>query len=367
MTPPTAPRSTTALAVEESVRQCIAGGTWRSYSGPNLERLADWFRSTLGPSHVRFCSSGTLGVELALRSLHLRSDDEVLLCGYDYPGNFRAVEDIGARVALCNPSPALRWSLDIDVLEQSVAPETKAIVVSHLHGELAPMQRIVPWARQRGIAVIEDACQAMGAMLHGRPVGGWGDLAVFSFGGSKLVSAGRGGAVLTSNALLAQRLTRFCEKGNDAFAMSELQAAAIVPQCERLAADHRTRARSAQQLFQVLSRFQWLRLPRIEEMDAEAAYYKLGMLCDFGAIDAERERILLKWKERALQVGEGFPGFANRSRKRYRSIDSIELSGIVAASTIVIHHAHLLDPFTGEVSVTCIIEAFEELDKEFQA
>ncbi|AMV32541.1 L-glutamine:2-deoxy-scyllo-inosose aminotransferase [Pirellula sp. SH-Sr6A] len=367
MTHPPAPRSLTALAVEESVRQCIASGTWRCYSGPNLERLAKWFCSTLGHRHVRFCSSGTLGIELALRSLHLRPDEEVLLCGYDYPGNFRAVEDSGARVVLSNPSPALQWSLDIDVLEQSVASETKAIIVSHLHGELAPVQRIVPWAHQRGITVIEDACQATGAMLQGRPIGSWGDLAVFSFGGSKLVSAGRGGVVLTSNDLLAQRMTCFCEKGNDAFAMSELQAAAIVPQCERLATDHRTRQQSAQQLWQTLSKFHWLRLPRMDEMDAEAAYYKLGMLCDFDAIDRDRERILTKWQEGALQVGKGFPGFASRSRKRYRSVDSMERSGSVAASTIVIHHAHLLDPLTGEVSVRRIIDAFEELEKEFQA
>ncbi len=212
MSDPKSPRSLTALAVEESVHRCLAGGHWRNYSGPSLEMLTDWFRSNLRHPYVRFCSSGTIGVELALRSLHLQPGDEVLLCGYDYPGNFRVIEDCHAKVVLCKPSKSQIWSPDIESFEQSVAPATRAIIVSHLHGELASMDRIVPWARDRGIVVIEDACQAIGGTLQNRPVGSWGDLSVFSFGGSKLVSAGRGGVVLTSNPLLAQRMTRYSDK-----------------------------------------------------------------------------------------------------------------------------------------------------------
>jgi dTDP-4-amino-4,6-dideoxygalactose transaminase len=370
MSDPKSPRSLTALAVEESVHRCLAGGHWRNYSGPSLEMLTDWFKSNLRQPYVRFCSSGTIGVELALRSLHLQPGDEVLLCGYDYPGNFRVIEDCHAKVVLCEPSKSQIWSPDIESLEQSVAPATRAIIVSHLHGELATMDRIVPWARDRGIVVIEDACQAIGGTLQNRPVGSWGDLSVFSFGGSKLVSAGRGGVVLTSNPLFAQRMTRYSEKGNDAFAISELQAAALVPQCERLKDDHSIRSRNAEKFLREVSQFEWLRAPRARTHTDCAythtdspAYYKLGLLCDFDSISMDRERALWTWKERGIVVGEGFPGFANRSRKRFRSHDSLEATGRLAASTIVFHHSHLLDPLTGESSVDRVLDAIAGLAK----
>lgn len=363
MSDPTAPRSLTALAVNESVHRCLADGHWRNYSGPSLDRLSAWFQSHLGQPFVRFCSSGTLGVELALRSLHLRSGDEVLLCGYDYPGNFRAIEDCNAKVVLSNPAKSHLWSLDTDTIEQSVAPETRAMIVSHLHGELAPMDRIMPWARERGIVVIEDACQAMGGILQNRPVGSWGDLSVFSFGGSKLVSAGRGGAVLTSNPLFAQRMTRYCEKGNDAFAISELQAAALVPQCERLQQDHSIRACNAEKLIREISPFEWIRVPPGSTTENSPAFYKLGLLCDFATVSMDRERVLRNWKEQGIAVGEGFPGFANRSCKRFRSNESLDATARLAASTIVFHHSHLLDPLTGESSVDRVVEAIAGLPK----
>lgn len=363
MSDPTAPRSLTALAVEESVNRCLAAGHWRSYSGPSLENLAAWFQSNLGYPHVRFCSSGTLGVELALRSLHLRPGDEVLLCGYDYPGNFRVIEDCNLKVGLCNPAKSHLWSLDTDALEQCVAPETRAVIVSHLHGELAPMDRIIPWARDRGIFVIEDACQALGGTLQNRPVGSWGDLSVFSFGGSKLVSAGRGGVVLTSNPLFAQRMTRYCEKGNDAFAISEFQAAVLVPQCERLQEDHLIRSRNAENLIREVSQFEWLRVPSVGTRASSPAFYKMGLLFDFDSFPLDRESVLLNWQEQGIAVGEGFPGFAKRSRKRFRSNDSLDAIARLAASTVVFHHSHLLDPLTGESSVDRVVEAIARLAK----
>lgn len=363
MSDPPIPRSLTASAVEDSVSRCLADGHWRNYSGPNLEELTGWFQAYFGTPFVRFCSSGTLGVELALRSLHLRSGDEVLLCGYDYPGNFRTIEDCDAMVALCNPAKSHLWSLDIDALEQAVAPQTRAIVVSHLHGELAPVDRIMPWARDRGIIVIEDACQAMGGILQNRPIGSWGDLSVFSFGGSKLVSAGRGGAVVTSNALYAQRMTRYCEKGNDAFAISELQAAALLPQCTRLQEDHSIRLRNAEKFISQVSHFDWLRAPAINTNENSPAFYKLGLICDFDSLSTDRERVLWNWKEKGIAVGEGFPGFANRSRKRFRSMESLDSTARAAASTIVFHHSHLLDPLTGETSVDRIVEAIAGIAK----
>ena len=111
----------------------------------------------------------------------------------------------------------------------------RAVIVSHLHGGLAAMPEIRAWADLRGVAVVEDACQVPGARIAGRLAGTWGDVGVLSFGGSKLLSAGRGGALLTDRSDVVQRIKIYSERGNQAYPLSELQAAVLLPQLESLA------------------------------------------------------------------------------------------------------------------------------------
>ena len=96
-------------------------------------------------------------------------------------------------------------NLDIELIEQAITPATRCILVSHLHGGLVPMRALTALAAARGIPVIEDACQVPGAMIEGRTAGSWGEIGTLSFGGSKLLTAGRGGAVMTSSPQIAQR------------------------------------------------------------------------------------------------------------------------------------------------------------------
>ncbi len=96
------------------------------------------------------------------------------------------------------------------------------------------MSRVVNIAHEHGLAVIEDACQMPGALIEGRKAGTWGDIGVISFGGSKLLSAGRGGALLTSSPEIKQRVQIYCQRGNHAYPLSELQATVLLPQLERL-------------------------------------------------------------------------------------------------------------------------------------
>src|SRR5262245_65998516 len=91
-------------------------------------------------------------------------------------------------------------------MDAPITPATRAIVVSHLHGGLAPMSRVMKFAAgRRSLSVIEDAAQASGAHVEGRMAGTWGDVGILSFGGWKLITAGRGGALLTRRAGVFQR------------------------------------------------------------------------------------------------------------------------------------------------------------------
>jgi perosamine synthetase len=163
--------------VRAALDAAYADGSWGRYHGPNCQRLRAALAEYHGVEHVTLCCSGTIAVELALRGLKVGPDDEVLLAGYDFAGNFRAIEAVGARPALVDIEPAT-WCLDVERLEAAIAPETRAVIVSHLHGGLVPMRRLMHIAAARGIAVVEDACQAPGAIIDGRRAGTWGDAGV---------------------------------------------------------------------------------------------------------------------------------------------------------------------------------------------
>src|SRR5688572_9745921 len=198
-------------------------GSWGRYDGPHGRRMMERLQAMHRAAEVLLCSSGTIAVELALRGLKIGAGDEVILAGYDFPGNFRAIEAVGARPVLIDVAQD-RWTLAPYMLAAAVSPQTKAVIVSHLHGDLADVETIGAIARELQLKVVEDACQVPGAIIERKPAGSLGDVSVLSFGGSKLLTAGRGGAVLTSQAEIVQRIRVFTSRGNEAFPLSELQA-----------------------------------------------------------------------------------------------------------------------------------------------
>jgi perosamine synthetase len=363
---------TTSDAVTDSVQELLANGTWRAYDGPYSEQLKAWLSKMIGMEHVRLCCSGTFAIEIALRGLKFQRGDEVILSAYDFPGNFRSVEDVGAQVVLCDPSVDHGWVLTPEALESVISPACKGLVVSHLHGQLAPMKRIMEWARSSGIRVVEDACQAHGAIVDGRPVGSWGDVGVFSYGGSKLISAGRGGAVVTNDPLIAQRMTVYCDRGNNAFPLSEIQAAMILAQYERLEQDHDSRLSAARTLLEKLRHFPWLCFPY--DINRELlAFYKLGLMVrplnserQLEAFASLRSQVLNGLLSQQVEAGEGFRGFSSRPPKRYRVPKPLHQSPLIAARTILIHHSMLLNPQTGLDACDRVIEAMVNIDKELQ-
>jgi perosamine synthetase len=333
--PPTWP------VADEDVRAALlaayADGSWGRYHGPHCDRLIAALAEYHALDHVTLCCSGTIAVELALRGLKIGPGDEVLLAGYDFAGNFRAIEAVGARPALVDINPAT-WCLDVDLLESAIEPETRAVIFSHLHGGLVPMRRLMKIAAARGIAVVEDACQAPGAIIDGRRAGTWGDAGVLSFGGSKLLTAGRGGAVLTRSAEVQQRIKVFAERGNDAFALSELQAAVLLPQLAKLDARNATRRERARQLLTQLADVSLLSPVQVADPPNEPAFYKIAWL-----VASDRERFIAAAQREGLAIDAGFRGFATRGSKRCRHATSLEHSLAAVERTVVLHHPELLE------------------------
>jgi dTDP-4-amino-4,6-dideoxygalactose transaminase len=332
--------------VDDDIRLALdaawADGSWGRYHGPHTERLASLLAARHDVAHVTLCCSGTMGVELALRGLAIGPGDEVLLGGYDFPGNFRAIEATGARPALIDVG-ANSCLVDVERIAASARPEMRAIVVSHLHGMLVDMPRVMEIARRHHLAVVEDACQVPGATIAGRAAGSWGDVGVLSFGGSKLLSAGRGGALLMSDAQMQQRIKVFSHRGNQAFPLSELQAAVLMPQLARLDERNRRRAAAVERLLGQTTEIASLAPMTNRTENSNPVYYKLAWRYEPpAAAGAPIDEFLAALRAEGAPVDGGFRGFSGRSERRCRKAGTLEHSRRAAESTILLHHPLLL-------------------------
>jgi dTDP-4-amino-4,6-dideoxygalactose transaminase len=204
-----------------------------------------------------------------------------------------------------------------------------------------------------------------------------------SFGGSKLIASGRGGAVITNDSRFAQRMTVFCERGNDAFALSELQAAVILPQYKYLAIDHELRLMAATTLMAQLTKFEWLSSGPLQGMK-QPGFYKLGIMVRDSLWNSARAReilqdntgsslvsqmdarefVLRSLSADKLEIGPGFKGFVRRSANRCRQPVALTNSRVAAERTLVLHHSHLLDPQTGLSSIDQVVAAFQSIHRE---
>jgi perosamine synthetase len=335
--------------VRAALERAYADGTWGRYHGPHCERLKTLLGELCGVSQTWLCSSGTVAVELALRGLKISAGHEVVLAAYDFPGNFRAIEAVGARPVLVDLAPGT-WTLDVEQARIAINDNTRAIIVSHLHGSLADMKQLRQIADGSRIAVVEDACQVPGAMVASRSAGSWGDCGVLSFGGSKLLTAGRGGAVVTNREDVLQRIKIHCERGNDAYPLSELQAAVLTPQIPKLAEQNAQRLNAVKRLLRDCKQAAGMTPIAAAKNSDQPAFYKVPWLltgnsddCSGNQFERLRSQFTTAVRAEGVALDEGFRGFARRGQERCRIVGDLANARQAAASTVMLHHPVLLE------------------------
>jgi dTDP-4-amino-4,6-dideoxygalactose transaminase len=192
-----------ALTEEIARRVAEVFATGRFVMGAAVEAFEKDFAAAMKVKHAIGVSSGTDALLVALMALGVKPGDEVITS----PFTFFASAGVVARL---NATPVFvdieseSFNLDPSKLEAAITPRTKAIQPVHLYGQIADMDPIREIATRRGIPILEDACQAVGATYGGKPAGGLGTLAAFSFYPTKnLGAAGDAGAVTTDDDALA--------------------------------------------------------------------------------------------------------------------------------------------------------------------
>jgi len=332
-------------AIREVFAAMLQDGSWGRYHGPHCDQLRDDLAEFHDVEHVILTSSGTSAVELALRSAKVEPGDEVILAAYDYKANFANVISLGATPVLVDTLPGVPV-LDPDQLPAAVTATTKAIVCSHLHGSFAPMDQITKFAGQHGLPVIEDACQSTGGMLDGRMAGSIGDVGVLSFGGSKLMTAGRGGAVLTNDAALAQRIRLYTQRGNDAYPLSEMQAAVLLPQLKQLSKRNQQRLKAVEVFLSELSNrpITSAVAPAVDVSSSTVpAFYKLALRFDDAGGLMTRDELAAAARAAGVALDPGFPSLHKiHAKRRFRAVGDLPSATALHDQLLILHHPVLL-------------------------
>jgi len=201
-----------------------------------------------GVPHAVGVTSGTAAIFLALVGCGVGAGDEVLVPDVTFVATANAVTMTGARPVLVD---VRREDLGIDPAAASAAitPRTRAIVPVHVSGRACDMEGVMALAARHGLAVVEDAAEALGSRWRGRALGAVGRAGCFSFSANKTVTAGQGGMIVTADAALHQRLRELKDQGRPVrgtggddehptlgfnFKLTNLQAAVALAQMETL-------------------------------------------------------------------------------------------------------------------------------------
>jgi dTDP-4-amino-4,6-dideoxygalactose transaminase len=234
-----------------------------------------------GVAHAVGVGSGTDALRLALSALGVGPGDEVITPAFSFVASATTIMMAGATPVFADIDPDT-YNVDVRAVARAITPRTRAIMPVHLYGCPAPVDELVALARERGLAVIEDAAQAIGATLHGRPIGSWGDAACLSFYPTKNLGAcGDAGMVVTDRADVADRLRRLRHHGDGGryrhvelgycSRLDEMQAAVLRVKLRRLAGWTEARRRIAARYHDALAGLS-IRLP-VEPAGARHIYH----------------------------------------------------------------------------------------------
>jgi perosamine synthetase len=260
----------------ELVASALASG--QLAQGERVREFEERFAEFVGAPHAIATSSGTTAIHLALLALDIGPGDEVITVAFTFIASASPILHVGARPVFVDVEPTT-YTMDPALLEAAITPRTRAIMPVSLYGHPANMPEILEIAERHGIPVIEDACQAHGALLAGRRCGSWG-LGVFSFYPTKNMTSGEGGMVTTSDAKLAEMVRLLRQHGMSVryhhdllgynFRMTDIHASIGLAQLTKLpAANERRRAIASRYTRELVGV-----LPPYERPDAQPVYHQ---------------------------------------------------------------------------------------------
>lgn len=257
--------------IELAMRRVMKSG--RFIGGAEVERFESAFATYCGAEHMVGVGNGLDALSLTLRAWGIGPGDEVVTPAHTFIATALAIEAVGATAVLVDVE-AGTGLIDVDRAAEAITSRTRALLPVHLYGHPADMDGLRGVLGNRDVPILEDAAQAHGARYKGRPCGGLGDAAAFSFYPTKNLGAlGDGGGVVTGDPLCANRVRRLANYGSAAKYVHEifggnsrldpLHAAVLSVKLERLDAWNQRRRDLAALYLEGLAGIEGLLLPAV--------------------------------------------------------------------------------------------------------
>lgn len=278
--------------------------------GPKVAELEATFASICGTKYAVAVNSGTAALHSALHVAGVGPGDEVITTPFSFIATINPILFVGAKPVLVDIDPAT-FNIDVSKIEQAITPKTKAIMPVHLYGQPCDSDELQILAKKHSLLVIEDACQAIGAVYGDKKVGNLGDLACFSLYATKNIMCGEGGVVTTNNEAYVTALKQFRQHGMSGpyeyqgigynYRMSDVHAAIAVEQAKKLADFTARRQKNAQLLDEGLATITGLELPPVAPNRSHVYHqYTVRLNSEF---PLDRDTFMAKLKEKGVGAG----------------------------------------------------------------
>lgn len=286
--------------------------------GKEVESLEDEFASYNHTKYALATNSGTSALEMALKAIEIKPGDEVIVPAYTFVATAQAVLSRGGIPVFADIDDT--FTIDPDSLPKCLSPRTKAIIAVHMFGNVADMDRVMNIAKAKHLFVIEDACQAAGALYKNRHVGSIGDIGCFSFDIKKAIFTGQGGMFITSNKKYFEIALRTRETGQlhdeagsdvittgNTYALTEMQAVlarSILKQLDFL----NSKRTKNYELFSELIDANYLPLRWYRILpNAKPSFPRLVFMIDFQKLGITRKTFLDNIREKGVPLKTFYP------------------------------------------------------------
>jgi len=269
------------------LQQVLESGHWGGFPVPSryAAEFGEKFAELHGARYALCIANGTIALVAALQAAGIKFGDEVIVPAYTWDGTATAVLFAGGVPVFADIDPDT-YCLDVSSAERAVTPSTRAIIPVHLAMRFTDMNALAALAKKHNLKIIEDCAHAHGGRFQGHGAGSMGDLGCFSFQESKLMTAGEGGIVVTSNLAHFEHLQSQVNCGRASltdqyqqrvlgsnYRMTEWQAAMLVGQLEMLPELAQRRVRGARRLSDALATMSDVRpLPPQAGIERETNY-----------------------------------------------------------------------------------------------
>lgn len=258
--------------------------------GAKAHEFEELIASKAGAKFALLCTSATVGLELALKALGLKPDDEVILPAFTHPATALSVLNVGLTPVLVDVDRTT-FNTNINLMEKGLSSKTKVLMPVSWGGYPINAAEIMQFAKKHNLIVIEDAACSLGTSYDGIMTGSQADMTIYSFHPRKLIALGDGGAVVTNNEMLYKKIKKlkhfgaetidnkvsFVEAGGN-YRLSNILAGMGIPQIKRLEQTIAGRTAKANYYNKIFANLDWVDIPKVSvSMKANYQSYCLAL------------------------------------------------------------------------------------------